>query len=277
MLEVAERALLDERRPITREEADAVAALPLEDLPALIALAHRVRLAYCGAEVELESERGGRFQRLRERLSASRKALADELTASVLDRLDDADWERLEEALILADVGARTTADDVVQTITAQTSLATAATAFTGDGMLQGRTSFTKPLQVALFTWTGQADVTVIGTAQLTTGVTGRLGLACRITDDNNYWRIGISTANGFEIEGVSAKLMERFSKRSQQRDLAVKRQEQKLGRKLKNREVVHHINRVKTDNRRKNVWVFKSQKKHDSAHRRDKKRFGRW
>ncbi len=55
MLDVAENALLRERRPITRGEADAVAALPLEDLPALIALAHRVRLAYCGEEVELES------------------------------------------------------------------------------------------------------------------------------------------------------------------------------------------------------------------------------
>jgi hypothetical protein len=52
---------------------------------------------------------------------------------------------------------------------------------------------------------------------------------------------------------------------------------EKKLGRKLKKGEVVHHKNRVKTDNRRKNLWVFKSQKKHDSAHRRDKKRFGRW
>jgi fused signal recognition particle receptor len=59
------------------------------------------------------AEGGGRFQRLRERLTASRRALAAELTASVLDRLDDADWERLEEALILADVGARTTAEVV--------------------------------------------------------------------------------------------------------------------------------------------------------------------
>lgn len=54
-LRTAERALLEERRPITREEALAVATLPLDDLPSLIALAHRVRLAYCGEEVELES------------------------------------------------------------------------------------------------------------------------------------------------------------------------------------------------------------------------------
>jgi fused signal recognition particle receptor len=65
------------------------------------------------AEAEPEAERGGRLRRLRERLSASRRALAAELTASVLDRLDDADWERLEEALILADVGASTTAEVV--------------------------------------------------------------------------------------------------------------------------------------------------------------------
>ena len=52
---------------------------------------------------------------------------------------------------------------------------------------------------------------------------------------------------------------------------------ERKLGRKLEKGEVVHHINRDKTDNRRDNLWVFHSQKKHDSAHRSDKKRFGRW
>lgn len=54
-LDVAERALLDERRHLTREEALAVAHLPLDELPSLIALAHKVRLAWCGSEVELES------------------------------------------------------------------------------------------------------------------------------------------------------------------------------------------------------------------------------
>ena len=51
----AEHALLEERRPLTREEVLAVAAPPLDELPDLVALAHRVRLAYCGTEVELES------------------------------------------------------------------------------------------------------------------------------------------------------------------------------------------------------------------------------
>ena len=54
-LDVAEGALLDERRRLTREEALAVAQLPLDELPSLIALAHKVRMEWCGAEVELES------------------------------------------------------------------------------------------------------------------------------------------------------------------------------------------------------------------------------
>jgi len=45
-LAAAARALLDERRPLTREEVAAVADLPLDRLPDLVALAHRVRLSY---------------------------------------------------------------------------------------------------------------------------------------------------------------------------------------------------------------------------------------
>jgi biotin synthase len=54
-LATAEHALLAERRRLTRAEALAVARLPLDELPSLIALAHKVRLAWCGPEVELES------------------------------------------------------------------------------------------------------------------------------------------------------------------------------------------------------------------------------
>ena len=47
---------------------------------------------------------------------------------------------------------------------------------------------------------------------------------------------------NGFEIEGVEQKFIERFSKRSQQRDMAVKRKELELGRKLTKKEVAHIV-----------------------------------
>jgi fused signal recognition particle receptor len=53
------------------------------------------------------------WRRLRESLSKSRRALQAELSASLFEQLDDEAWERLEEALIFADVGARTTADVV--------------------------------------------------------------------------------------------------------------------------------------------------------------------
>jgi len=49
-------------------------------------------------------------------------------------------------------------------------------------------------------------------------------------------------TGSAFEIEGVETRFIERFSKRSQQRDMAVKRQEAKLGRKLTKQEVAHVV-----------------------------------
>lgn len=48
-----------------------------------------------------------------------------------------------------------------------------------------------------------------------------------------------------------------------------------KLGRDLKNSEVVHHINRNKSDNRPSNLWVFKNQKQHEWAHKKDAFKFG--
>jgi fused signal recognition particle receptor len=65
------------------------------------------------AAEEAPEERGGFFRRLRENLGKSRRALQAELSASLFETLDDETWERLEEALILADVGASTTAEVV--------------------------------------------------------------------------------------------------------------------------------------------------------------------
>jgi fused signal recognition particle receptor len=55
-------------------------------------------------------ERAGVFRRLRQGLSRSRQALTAELSSSFTERIDEQTWESLEEALILADVGAKTTA-----------------------------------------------------------------------------------------------------------------------------------------------------------------------
>jgi fused signal recognition particle receptor len=62
------------------------------------------------SEGDGETDRRGVFRRLRESLSKSRQALTEEISASFFDRIDEETWERLEEALILADAGVPTTA-----------------------------------------------------------------------------------------------------------------------------------------------------------------------
>jgi fused signal recognition particle receptor len=64
-----------------------------------------------GAGAESEEERRGVFGRLRESLGKSRRALTEQLAAAAFDPGDEEAWERLEEALIAADVGVRATAE----------------------------------------------------------------------------------------------------------------------------------------------------------------------
>jgi fused signal recognition particle receptor len=63
------------------------------------------------AQPEPDEERAGLFSRLRDSLSKSRRALTAELAAATFDPGDEAAWERLEEALIRADVGVPATAE----------------------------------------------------------------------------------------------------------------------------------------------------------------------
>ena len=51
------------------------------------------------------------FSRLRESLSKSRRALTEQIAVAAFDPEDSASWERLEEALIAADVGVPATAE----------------------------------------------------------------------------------------------------------------------------------------------------------------------
>ncbi|MFL5883993.1 MAG: signal recognition particle-docking protein FtsY [Thermoleophilaceae bacterium] len=88
---------------------------------------------------EPEEQSGGFFRRLRENLSKSRQALGAELQSSVFQNLDDEAWERLEETLIYADVGASTTAKIVSR-------LETEA----GSGELTGGEALTSRLQELL-------------------------------------------------------------------------------------------------------------------------------
>jgi fused signal recognition particle receptor len=66
------------------------------------------------AEEEGEEGRPRFFRRLRDNMRKTRQALTAEVQATLLaGDLDEEAWERLEEALIYADVGARTTAEVV--------------------------------------------------------------------------------------------------------------------------------------------------------------------
>jgi fused signal recognition particle receptor len=60
-----------------------------------------------------EDERRGWFSRLRDSLGASRQALTRELAGAVFDPGDDEAWERIEEALLAADVGVPATVEIV--------------------------------------------------------------------------------------------------------------------------------------------------------------------
>jgi len=63
------------------------------------------------AAPEPEEQRGRFFSRLRDSLSKSRRALTEQIAATAFDPSSEADWERLEEALIMGDVGVRATAE----------------------------------------------------------------------------------------------------------------------------------------------------------------------
>jgi fused signal recognition particle receptor len=60
---------------------------------------------------ESDDDRRGFLGRLRESLGKSRRALTEQIQVAAFDPADDASWERLEEALIYADVGVRATAE----------------------------------------------------------------------------------------------------------------------------------------------------------------------
>ena len=52
---------------------------------------------------------------------------------------------------------------------------------------------------------------------------------------------------------------------------------EKQFGHKLSKKQVVHHKNRDKKDNRPSNLYVFKDRKTHTKTHKKDKKKTGRW
>jgi fused signal recognition particle receptor len=119
-------------------------------------------------------QRGGLFRRLRESMSKTRQALGSEIQATLFGELDEQTWERLEEALIMADVGAATTASVVATLEQEATSGALeggealserligllAQTAKVGDGRIDLRA---KPTVIMAVGVNGTGKTTTIG------------------------------------------------------------------------------------------------------------------
>jgi fused signal recognition particle receptor len=115
---------------------------------------------------DTDKRRVGRFGRLRENLRRTRQALRSEIQATLFEDLSDETWERLEEALIYADVGARTTARVVAE-------LEQEAT----EGKLSGGEALTNRLTELLAdiarTGDDRIDLTAAPTVILLAGVNG--------------------------------------------------------------------------------------------------------
>jgi fused signal recognition particle receptor len=110
--------------------------------------------------------RGGLLRRLRDSLSRTRQALGSEIQATLFGPLDEQTWERLEETLIMADVGVSTTAS-VVGTLELEA----------GDGKLEGGEALSERL-IGLLAETarlgdGRIDIRPTPTVIMAVGVNG--------------------------------------------------------------------------------------------------------
>jgi fused signal recognition particle receptor len=117
-------------------------------------------------EPEQGERRRGFFKRLRENMRKTREALTSEIQATLFENLDEETWERLEEALIMADVGARTTAE-----IVEQLEQEAQAGDLTGGEELTAR--LTELLAEAARAGEDRIDLTASPTVILTVGVNG--------------------------------------------------------------------------------------------------------
>ncbi|MFN2468938.1 MAG: signal recognition particle-docking protein FtsY [Gaiellaceae bacterium] len=135
-------------------------------------------LGEAGARPEPEQERSGLFSRLRDSLSKSRRALTGELAAVAFDPGDAESWERLEEALIAADVGVRATAELVRRleargdAIDLNTALAEEIAALLGEPAVLGVQE--RPSVVLVVGVNGTGKTTTIGKLAHRLSVHGR-------------------------------------------------------------------------------------------------------
>src|SRR5437763_1863159 len=124
------------------------------------------------AAPEADEERGRFFSRLRDSLSKSRRALTEQIAATAFDPSNEADWERLEEALIMGDVGVRATAE-LVQRLEARGDVVVVDTA----GRLHTQTNLMEELAKVRRVITQKLDGAPHETLLVVDATTGQNGL----------------------------------------------------------------------------------------------------
>jgi fused signal recognition particle receptor len=161
---------------------------------------------------EQTERRRGFFSRLRENMRKTRDALATEIQATLFEDLDDETWERLEEALIAADVGARATA-----AIVEQLEQEAGSGDLSGGEQLSAR--LIELLADAARTGEDRIDLTASPTVILTVGVNGTgkttsVGkLAWHLRQELGL-RVVLGAADTFRAAGVEQ--LEQWAQRAQ-------------------------------------------------------------
>jgi len=161
---------------------------------------------------EQQERRRGFLRRLRENMRKTREALTSEIQATLFEDLDEETWERLEEALIAADVGARTTAEIVER-------LEQEATSGELSGGEQLSARLTELLAEAARVGEDRIDLTPAPTVILTVGVNGTgkttsVGkLAWHLRNELGR-RVVLGAADTFRAAGVEQ--LERWAQRAE-------------------------------------------------------------
>lgn len=95
-----------------------------------------------------------------------------------------------------------------------------------------------------------------------------------KMGENNSQWKGGQIKSNGrWFVKNRTHPFVDKNGYVSQSRLVM----EQKLNRYLNLKEVVHHINGKKDDNRSKNLWLFSSLGEHTSYHQNLQKTYKKW
>ncbi|MHB1382537.1 MAG: signal recognition particle-docking protein FtsY [Thermoleophilia bacterium] len=156
-----------------------------------------------------EESRGGLFRRLKEGLSKSRKAMQQNLSTLMFEKLDEEIWEQLEEALIFADCGVAST----VETVNRMEKAA-------AEGRIHNREQFYQELEAILTDMFSGGDLRIDVSSELSVIlVVGVNGTGKTTTIGKLAWRLqqagkGVLLAAGDTFRAAAIEQLTEWGKR---------------------------------------------------------------